>query len=284
MREQPNTVVQDDEISVQCDGGCERWHHKECTGMTTGEFDILKRKNCKLLWFCDRCKHEVSKKKEEDKKTESLSEKVDTIMDFLKNQLGRTIEEKIKESINTESTIVKQRDITTKKKNEIRESNTEEGGTNEHTQQNRNEEQKTERNNVNEDEEGRMNPQLWTQVVNRGRRNHQTIRQPVVIGRKQDEELQAGNKTAWIYIGKLKHNTSTDTVVRFLKRNGIEGDIICESLNARGTNKSFKVGVPYSYIDNMVNPEFWPTGVIVRRFRFRRGQPREDQEEGGFFE
>ena len=63
--------VREDEISIKCDGNCERWHHKDCTGMTTGEFDIIKRKNSKLLWLCEKCKHKIktpTSEEEEDKK------------------------------------------------------------------------------------------------------------------------------------------------------------------------------------------------------------------------
>ena len=73
--------VKENDASVQCDGVCEGWFHKECTGMTVGEFDILKRKQCKLLWLCTQCKYEVTKRKGRTDTTqlENLTKKVDTI-------------------------------------------------------------------------------------------------------------------------------------------------------------------------------------------------------------
>ncbi|KAJ9588246.1 hypothetical protein L9F63_018410 [Diploptera punctata] len=66
--------------------------------MTGGEFDTLRRKNCKLLWLCDKCKHELIKEKKTDNiHLEELTSKVDALTEFLNNKLGTLIEEKIKQ-------------------------------------------------------------------------------------------------------------------------------------------------------------------------------------------
>lgn len=37
---------------MHCEAGCGKWFHRECAGVSAGEFNILKSKNCCLVWFC----------------------------------------------------------------------------------------------------------------------------------------------------------------------------------------------------------------------------------------
>ena len=131
-----------------------------------------------------------------------------------------------------------------------------------------------------EDDRVEINTNPWTEVAGRRRRRNQVPadRPTVVIGTKNDDDLQAGDKTAWLYVGKLRQNTTKETVIRFLNKNGIDGDIKCEDLNSRGYHKAYKIGIPFQYLGNTNKPEFWPAGVIVRRFRFRRENYRREDE------
>jgi hypothetical protein len=55
----------EDESAIKCEGICCQLHHKDCSGITQGEFDIMKRNKCKLLWLCDICKPQLLKEKEQ---------------------------------------------------------------------------------------------------------------------------------------------------------------------------------------------------------------------------
>ena len=102
--------------------------------------------------------------------------------------------------------------------------------------------------------------------------------------RKKEEELRATERMAWIFIGKLKQSTSKEAIVRYLGKHGIQGNIECERLDTRGNKKAYKVGFPLHYLGKTKNPVFWPEGIIVRRFQFRRRYRQHDYEEGGDFE
>ena len=77
---------------------------------------------------------------------------------------------------------------------------------------------------------------------------------------------------AWLFIGRLSQNTTSDAIKGYLQKNGIEDDISCEDLNIRGNKKGFRVGFPIRYLETTENPDFWPEGILVKRFRFRKNQ------------
>ena len=64
------------------------------------------------------------------------------------------------------------------------------------------------------------------------------------------EELQAAEKKAWLFVGRLTDTTTTEKIVRYLTRNGISGSIDCAEIPTRGTSKAFKVGIPYDQLKN----------------------------------
>lgn len=82
-------------------------------------------------------------------------------------------------------------------------------------------------------------------------------------------ELQAGTQYAWIYIGRLHQSTTTGKVKTHIRNQGVEDEIECEELNTKGTLRAYKVGIPFKHATRVNAPEFWPEGVVVRRFRFQ---------------
>ncbi|PSN49265.1 hypothetical protein C0J52_08190 [Blattella germanica] len=106
----------------------------------------------------------------------------------------------------------------------------------------------------------------WELVKSRRQR---TKRNTLGGTRIPDDGLQAADKKAWLYIGKLKKNTS-EMLTKHLVNNGIQGEITCEELNTLGDTKAFKVSIPLHHLKETELPNFWPMGIRVRRFRFRK--------------
>lgn len=276
----------------------------ECIGISQGELDIIKRRHCKLLWLCEECKHELIRK---NAQIEVLSKKVDAITEFMKDQLGTIIEETIKKTFNKENsnakndqllrqqinklgdTSDKRSDITgaterdefppltpVSSKNEAaKETSTSseqksgmrgESSESSNSSTTVNSETFTEKK-----KEPRMRQNVFTHNVVRDVRP--SYRPKVTIGiRKNEAELQAAEKKAWLYVGQLRESTTVDTVKEYLKKNGVEGDIDCEELNTKGNSKAFKLGIQFNFLEDVENSQFWPVNVRVRRFRFFRGQ------------
>ena len=98
--------VKEEDVSIQCDGACEIWFHKDCTGMTAGEFEILRRRNCKLLWVCESCKHEVLRKKNS---SEILIDKMREMFMEMELKLHERLTEEITTSVQREMDKLSQR-------------------------------------------------------------------------------------------------------------------------------------------------------------------------------
>ncbi|KAJ4451905.1 hypothetical protein ANN_03383 [Periplaneta americana] len=171
-------------------------------------------------------------------------------MDFLENKLDTKIEQKIQQRLMRQSP--EKTTLTEKMTNHVRD---EENATSEENNKNYQDCQK-------ETEWGRTRSE---------ERTPQTIQQGPSTGSTEEEcELEVADKMAWLYIGRLKPNITTNNVRKFLKRNGFKGNIECEKLSTRGERKAFKIGFPYSYLENTQKTDFWPQGIVVRRYHFRR--------------
>ncbi|KAG8310356.1 hypothetical protein J6590_065535 [Homalodisca vitripennis] len=73
----------------------------------------------------------------------------------------------------------------------------------------------------------------------------------IVIGDNENSELTAGDKKAWVYLGRLRNDTTTDAVKEFIGKTFVGSNPTVEKLDSKGTNASFKIGVEYSMKDNL---------------------------------
>lgn len=93
---------------------------------------------------------------------------------------------------------------------------------------------------------------------------HQSRKRTVLIGTKQTTDLQAVEKKACLYVGKLRSSTTEETLKKYLNKNGVKGVTECEELATRGNTKAFKVGIPFKLLGETENTSFWPEGVLIR--------------------
>ena len=78
-------------------------------------------------------------------------------------------------------------------------------------------------------------------------------------------------KRAWIYIGNAKKQTTWEDIKTFIKNRYNETKDICvEKLSCKGETQSFCVGVDFASKDLVMKADFWPSGVIVRRFNLSK--------------
>ena len=108
----------------------------------------------------------------------------------------------------------------------------------------------------------------WTRVANR-RNNRQKRQQQTMIGTGTEvDEIKAETKRAWLHVGRLKLETTTDAGKRFLAKKGIFENVICEELESKYRTNAFKVGIPFNFLERVNETDFWPAGVTVRRYQF----------------
>lgn len=81
------------------------------------------------------------------------------------------------------------------------------------------------------------------------------------------------DKKAWLYIGRVQNNIEPKIVKNYLIKEipEAESNLVLEKLNTKGTNLSFKLGINFKFKDDIFHENFWPNGIIVRRFNFRVG-------------
>lgn len=78
----------------------------------------------------------------------------------------------------------------------------------------------------------------------------------------------------WLYVGKAGSRTDREMLERYVKdKLGLGDDeLTVEALRTVGISKSYKVGVDSRYYDQVNKPEFWPQGILFRRFKFGSAQ------------
>ena len=79
--------VGDDDEGVECDM-CHRWYHSTCQGVTSGAYKALQEhpEILILAWICKECKTKIKEDKNKKKENEKLEEKIDALMDIVKDQ------------------------------------------------------------------------------------------------------------------------------------------------------------------------------------------------------
>jgi hypothetical protein len=112
----------------------------------------------------------------------------------------------------------------------------------------------------------------WTQVQHSRRQRRRDTRDAVIGTNNSAGEIRAAEKRAWLYVGKLEKSTMAENVIAYMSKRGIQGNIECDELKTLGDKKAFKVGLPYASLNTVSKPEFWSTGILMRRFCLSRRQ------------
>ena len=55
-----NLILDDTDISIMCDGPCDKWHHIECEEITEEEANLLHAGKRNINWFCNKCVDKVN--------------------------------------------------------------------------------------------------------------------------------------------------------------------------------------------------------------------------------
>lgn len=72
---------------------------------------------------------------------------------------------------------------------------------------------------------------------------------------------------SWIWLGGLAKSTTAENLTAYAKERWPDKDILCFELKTKHPKKSFKLGSIDLEWEELLQPEAWPEGVIIRRFR-----------------
>ena len=101
------------------------------------------------------------------------------------------------------------------------------------------------------------------------KRNFQTKNKNIINGTKsaKSSSLRAVEKMHHYYIGRIDPAMTENQVGECLKAELNLQNFSCEKLPSKGGNfNSFKLSVPQSKAADILNPQMWPEGIVVRRF------------------
>lgn len=107
------------------------------------------------------------------------------------------------------------------------------------------------------------------QEVRRRRKQKRTTNE--IIGSKISQDIfQAAPKMAWFFLGKVIAGTTSEKIIKYLKGQIADEEFICEEIKNAGINSCFKIGANFNIRGQLEDPSFWPNGVVIRRYIFRR--------------
>lgn len=88
--------------------------------------------------------------------------------------------------------------------------------------------------------------------------------------------LKTAMRMFWMFISGLDPMVNTDEVIAYL--GSVDGSVnyVCEKLNSKYESySSFKVGLPFELAEHFMQPNLWPRGCIVGKYRAPRNNDRQ---------
>lgn len=88
----------------------------------------------------------------------------------------------------------------------------------------------------------------------------------------EDINFAAIVKRAWIYVGKANKETTTEDGKNWLVKKFPGRNFLVSLLNMHenAISSSFKVGADLDLLDQLNKGENWPSGLIIKPFKFFR--------------
>lgn len=77
----------------------------------------------------------------------------------------------------------------------------------------------------------------------------------------------------WIYVGKAAQDVNIGIVQKYICHrlpDVKDDDLVVEQLKTLGKTNSFKIGIDSGHFDSLNKCDFWPNGIVFRRFNFKR--------------
>lgn len=85
-----------------------------------------------------------------------------------------------------------------------------------------------------------------------------------------DTKIKGVNKYSYIYVGHIQGDISVDELSEYLSQTWPEHSFKTVKLDNKGSNSSFKVSVLEEHKNILFDASKWPTGVIVKEYKFFR--------------
>lgn len=96
---------------------------------------------------------------------------------------------------------------------------------------------------------------------------------PVTVGSGQDT-FAAVARRAYLYIGNINPNTTKESVIKYIRDRRPDVDVVLEELPKRdeALSRAYKLIIDFTLLETFKSPDFWPQGVVIKRFFQSRRQ------------
>lgn len=87
-----------------------------------------------------------------------------------------------------------------------------------------------------------------------------------------DDTFRAKPSKMWLYVGRALETVTERDVLEHLRKGcriTSEDEIVVKRLASKGRSSAFQVGIDPGYYSQVLRGEFWPAGIVVRKFIFR---------------
>lgn len=98
-------------------------------------------------------------------------------------------------------------------------------------------------------------------------------RRPIIGTSKKIDCVKSVPKRGYLHLYRLDASTSSESIIKGLSITAPHIPFLCEPLNRTDTTCSMIVSFPIHYVKEVYDPDIWPDGSIVNRFKFRPGGP-----------
>lgn len=115
------------------------------------------------------------------------------------------------------------------------------------------------------------------------RKKVRSVRRDEVKGSgPQNEEGFVGKpRKFWYFVGRASDTVDESKISNYIKRKCCitkNDDLVVNKLNLESQRNAFQVGIDSKYNDMINNADFWPEGIVVRRFFFNFKKKRNENE------
>lgn len=117
----------------------------------------------------------------------------------------------------------------------------------------------------------------YAQIVNKQEDDFKLVtrrkwrKYPETIGTGAGSDKLTGIvRKAWLYIGRATKSATTDSVQGYLKEAFPDIVFSVENLHSKGLFSSFRVSCNFEHLVEINKPELWPSGIVLRQFKFFR--------------
>ena len=91
-------------------------------------------------------------------------------------------------------------------------------------------------------------------------------RQSMVVGTNKNSSISS-NKKCHIFVTRVSANIEDDSVLQYIKTQPLVSNCKLINVSKKGSKtKSFHAIIDIDCIDTVLTPDFWPTGIAVRRY------------------